>query len=134
MERHFEALKTFIKEHVSILFSNEDEISSLGKSDVQKSATEVSGWVDELIISKGADGACILTSEEQVSVPAMPCGEVVDTTGAGDLFAAGYLFGRVTGASVLQSAELASICAGEIICHFGARPSQDLSGLITQAI
>ena len=134
VERHFEALKTFIKEHVSILFSNEDEITSLGKSDVQKSAAEVSGWVDELIVTKGADGARILTSEEQVNVPAMPCGEVVDTTGAGDLFAAGYLFGRVTGASVLQSAELASICAGEIICHFGARPSQNLSGLITQAI
>ena len=134
VDRHFKALKTFIKDHISILFSNEDEISSLGKSDVQNSAAEVSVWVDELIVTKGADGATIYTCEEQVSVPSMPYGEVVDTTGAGDLFAAGYLFGRVTGESVLQSAELASICAGEIICHFGARPAQDLSGLIAQAV
>ena len=134
VDRHFNALKTFVKDHVSILFSNEDEISSLGKSDVHRSAAQVSGWVDELVVTKGANGASIFTSEEQVRVSAMPCGEVVDTTGAGDLFAAGYLFGRVNGASVFQSAELGSICAGEIICHFGARPAQDLSGLIARAV
>lgn len=134
VDRHFDALKTFVKDHVSILFSNEDEISSLGKSDVDRSAAQVSGWVDELVVTKGANGASIFTREEQVNVSAMPCGEVVDTTGAGDLFAAGYLFGRVNGASVLQSAKLGSICAGEIICHFGARPAQDLSGLTMRAV
>ena len=134
VDRHFDALKTFVKDHVSILFSNEDEISSLGKSDVDRSAAQVSGWVDELVVTKGANGASIFSREEQVNVSAMPCGEVVDTTGAGDLFAAGYLFGRVNGASVLQSAKLGSICAGEIICHFGARPAQDLSGLTMRAV
>ena len=134
VERHFEALTTFVRDHVSILFSNEDEISSMGKTDLHGSAAMVSSWVDELIVTKGAAGASVLAGEEQVSVPAMPNGEVVDTTGAGDLFASGYLFGRLTGASVLQSAELASICAGEIICHFGARPHQDLSVLITRAV
>ena len=51
----FDALKTFVKDHVSILFSNEDEISSLGKSDVDRSAAQVSGWVDELVVTKGAE-------------------------------------------------------------------------------
>ena len=57
---------------------------------------------------------------------------VIDTTGAGDLFASGYLFGRVTGASVQQSAELASKCAGEIICHFGARPEAELQDFVSE--
>ena len=134
VDRHYDALSVFVRDHVSILFSNEAEIESLGKSDVHNSAEMVSGWVDELIVTKGADGASIFAGEEQVSVPAMPISKVVDTTGAGDLFAAGYLFGRVTGATLLQSAELASMCAGEVICHFGARPAQDLSGFIAEAV
>ena len=130
VERHFEALTEFVKNHVSILFCNEDEIISLGQTDVHGSVVLISNWVDELVVTKGAAGADILKEDEQVSVPAMPCGEVVDTTGAGDLFASGYLFGRVTGASILKSAELASLCAGEIICHFGARPQLNLKEFI----
>ena len=132
VDRHFEALTKFIKNHVCILFSNEDEIGSLGKTDVNGSATLVSSWVDELIVTKGAAGASIFAEEKQVNVSAMPYGEVIDTTGAGDLFASGYLFGRVTGASVQQSAELASKCAGEIICHFGARPEADLENFVSE--
>lgn len=134
VDRHHDALSVFVRDHVSILFSNEAEMASLGKAGVHSSAEMISGWVDELIVTKGANGASIFAGEEQVSVPAMPIGKVVDTTGAGDLFAAGYLFGRVTGASLLQSAELASMCAGEVICHFGARPAQDLSGFISEAV
>ena len=134
VDRHHDALSVFVRDHVSILFSNEAEMASLGKADVHSSAEMISGWVDELIVTKGENGASIFAGEEQVSVPAMPIGKVVDTTGAGDLFAAGYLFGRVTGASLLQSAELASMCAGEVICHFGARPAQDLSGFIAEAV
>ena len=134
VDRHYDALSVFVRDHVSILFSNEAEMARLGKADVHSSAEMSSGWVDELIVTKGENGASIFAGEEQVSVPAMPIGKVVDTTGAGDLFAAGYLFGRVTGASLLQSAELASMCAGEVICHFGARPAQDLSGFIAEAV
>ncbi|MGB0810765.1 MAG: adenosine kinase, partial [Candidatus Puniceispirillaceae bacterium] len=112
VDRHHDALSVFVRDHVSILFSNEAEMASLGKADEHSSAEMISGWVDELVVTKGENGASIFAGEEQVSVPAMPIGKVVDTTGAGDLFAAGYLFGRVTGASLLQSAELASMCAG----------------------
>ena len=92
----------------------------------------VSNWVDELVVTKGAAGASIFSKEKQISVPAMPHGEVIDTTGAGDLFASGYLFGRMTGASILKSAELATLCAGEIICHFGARPQLNLKDFIAK--
>ena len=74
----------------------------------------------------------VATSEQTVSVPAMPVSEVVDTTGAGDLFAAGYLYGKSTGADILSAAEYASICAGEIICHFGARSQSDLKEHISR--
>ena len=134
VDRHLEALSAFVRDHVSILFSNEAEIQSLGTADTNTAAEQVAAWVDELIVTKGENGASVFAGEQRVSVPAMPASKVVDTTGAGDLFAAGYLYGRVTGASLLQSAELASMCAGEVICHFGARPAQDISGFIAEAV
>jgi sugar/nucleoside kinase (ribokinase family) len=67
-------------------------------------------------------------------MPAQPFGDVVDTTGAGDLFAAGYLFGRTNGYSLQQSALIASIAAGEVISHVGARPQMNLKALVSNAL
>ncbi len=134
VERHHSALSDFVREHVSILFSNETEIAALAKQSTQEAITQISREVEELVVTFGPEGAIACNGDEHVRVPAMPSGRVTDTTGAGDLFAAGYLFGRVTGADMLQSAELASMCAGEIICHYGARPEADLKSFITAAI
>ena len=90
--------------------------------------------LDELVITLGAEGAIVRCEEELLSVPAMPEGKVIDTTGAGDLFAAGYLFARTTGASAMQAGELASLCAGEVICHYGARPAKAISEFVEQAV
>jgi sugar/nucleoside kinase (ribokinase family) len=68
------------------------------------------------------------------TVPAMPQGPVIDTTGAGDLFAAGYLYGRTNGHDLLRSARLASIAAGEVITHIGARPKADLKKLAARLL
>lgn len=134
VERNHEQFSDFIREHVSILFSNEEEVTTLTGSDRISAQQEMSAQLDELIITLGADGAVICCEDAQVSVPAMPEGAVIDTTGAGDLFAAGYLYGRATGASALQSAELASLCAGEVICHYGARPEKPIAAFIEQAV
>ncbi|CAI8290452.1 MAG: putative sugar kinase YdjH [Rhodospirillaceae bacterium] len=134
VERHREQFSAFIREHVSILFSNEEEVTTLTGSDRIAAQQEMSAQLDELIITQGADGAVVCCEDAQVSVPAMPEGAVIDTTGAGDLFAAGYLYGRATGASALQSAELASLCAGEVICHYGARPAKPIAAFIEQAV
>ena len=134
VERHHEQFSAFIREHVSILFSNEEEVTTLTGSDRIAAQQEMSAQLDELIITQGADGAVVCCEDAQVSVPAMPEGAVIDTTGAGDLFAAGYLYGRATGASALQSAELASLCAGEVICHYGARPAKPIAAFIEQAV
>jgi len=133
VERHHQALSEFIEEHVSILFSNNDEINALGYETIFDASQALSEVVDDIIVTLGADGAMVATAEQTVSVPAMPVGEVVDTTGAGDLFAAGYLYGKSTDADILTAAEYASLCAGEIICHFGARPKSDLKKLISAA-
>ena len=134
VERHHEQFSAFIREHVSILFSNEEEVTTLTGSDRIAAQQEMSAQLDELIITQGADGAVVCCEDAQVSVPAMPEGAVIDTTGAGDLFAAGYLYGRATGASALQSAGLASLCAGEVICHYGARPAKPIAAFIEQAV
>ena len=89
--------------------------------------------VDEVIITRGADGAFVGCGDDCHDIAAMPLGTVTDTTGAGDLFAAGYLYGRTNGYSVQQSGVIASIAAGEIISHIGARPDQDLAGLVSKA-
>ncbi|MEK9910447.1 MAG: PfkB family carbohydrate kinase, partial [Candidatus Puniceispirillum sp.] len=86
--------------------------------------------VNELIVTRGAKGASIFTGAARHDVPAMPQGDIVDTTGAGDLFAAGYLFGRTNGHNLMASATLASLAAGEVISHIGARPQMDLKRLI----
>ena len=134
VERHHAQFSAFIRDHVSILFSNEQEITTLTATDRQGSVEMMAEHLEELIITLGAEGAMVWCEEEQILVPAMPEGKVIDTTGAGDLFAAGYLFGRITGASGLQAAELASLCAGEVICHYGARPAKDIQPFIEQAV
>ncbi len=131
VERHFDALSQYIKDHVDILFCNVEEMTALAGG---ISPAELAPWLaclSELVLTKGSDGARIYSNGEVADVPAMPIGTVQDTTGAGDLFAAGYLFGRVQeGYSLEQAGIVASKCAGEVICHFGARPQITLSSLL----
>ncbi|MBT6122971.1 MAG: adenosine kinase [Candidatus Puniceispirillum sp.] len=128
-ERHRDALGAFIKDHVNILFANEDEAMSLCEMPVPDAISELVQMVDELIVTRGAKGAFYGTRDAQYEVPAMPQGAVIDTTGAGDLFAAGYLYGRTNGYSIEMSGRLASLAAGEVIAHIGARPQMDLKAL-----
>ena len=81
------------------------------------------------MVTRGAAGALAVRGDERADIPAEPVGEVVDTTGAGDLFAAGFLFGEATGRSLAQSLKLGAIAAAEIIQHYGARPEADLRAL-----
>ena len=82
-----------------------------------------------MVITRGAEGAFVARGDDRHEVDAMPLGAVTDTTGAGDLFAAGYLFGRTNGYGVRESGVIASIAAGEVISHIGARPDQNLAAL-----
>ncbi len=134
VERHFEAFSTFIKDHVSIIFSNEDEARALTGKEYQDAGAEMAGYLDEVIITRGAQGAFIIKGDDSAHVDAAPVGAVIDTTGAGDLFAAGYLYGRARGADATICGKIASALSGEIICHYGARPEANLKALISDLI
>jgi sugar/nucleoside kinase (ribokinase family) len=128
-KRHRAALSSFIADHISILFGNEDEVASLYQSSSQDAIAALVGKIDEVVVTRGPAGAFIGAGADHHETPAMPQGPVIDTTGAGDLFAAGYLFGRTNGFDLLQSGRLASLAAGEVISHIGARPQTDLKQL-----
>ena len=130
VDRHRADLLQFVTDYVDILFANEDEAISLVKTDHPTSVQILAGLVAEVVITRGPLGAVICHAGQQLSVDAMPQGAVIDTTGAGDLFAAGYLFGRTHGYDAQMSGQIASVLAGEVISHIGARPQADLPALI----
>ena len=134
VDRHRADLRHYVTDHVDILFANEDEAISLVETDHPTSVQMLRGLVDEVVITRGRLGAVICHAGQQILVDAMPQGPVIDTTGAGDLFAAGYLFGRTHGYDAQMSGQIASLLAGEVISHIGARPHADLQDLIKPLI
>ena len=130
VNRHRADIRHYVKNHVNILFANEDEAISLVETDHPKSVQILADLVDEAVITRGPLGAVICHAGQKFSVEANPQGPVIDTTGAGDLFAAGYLFGRTHDYDAKTSGRIASMLAGEVISHIGARPEADLKALI----
>ena len=86
-----------------------------------------------LVVTCGAEGAVALKGGERARVPAVPT-RVVDTTGAGDLFAAGFLYGHVAGEPIERCLQRGALCAAEIISHYGARPEADLQALMADKL
>lgn len=129
VERHYEAMRAFVRDHADIVLCNEDEFSALMGGVDDAHITALLTEVDELVITGGATGARCFDKQTQIFIDPQPISEVVDTTGAGDLFAAGYLHARAQGLDLLERGRMASQCAGEVICHFGARPLEDLRAL-----
>jgi sugar/nucleoside kinase (ribokinase family) len=131
IERHRDGFNALIDGgKIDILFANQAEIEMLAGVPHLDSAIEaVRGKVETLVVTRGEHGALATRGDERADVPAEPVREVVDTTGAGDLFAAGFLFGYVRGKSLEDSLRLGAIAAAEVIQHYGARPEADLRAL-----
>ncbi|WP_338467242.1 adenosine kinase [Novosphingobium sp. ZN18A2] len=116
---------------IDILFANEHELAALtGIEDFHEGITHLGGKVKTVVVTRSEKGAHAVRGAEHAHVPAEPVEQVVDTTGAGDLFAAGFLFGHTRGQSLEQCLKLGAICAAEIISHYGARPEADLKDLV----
>lgn len=132
IERHrADFLKLIDEGLIDILFANETEILSLTQStDFESAVTQVSAKVPTLVVTRSEKGAIAITGGTRHEVAAAPIDQVVDTTGAGDLFAAGFLAGYVAGKAPAQSLKMGAIAAAEIISHFGARPEADLKALL----
>lgn len=130
VDRHRAAFLDLVSNHVDILFANEAELTALYQTaDFDAALREVRGHCRVAAITRGARGSVVVTDEEVHVVAADAVGAVVDTTGAGDLYAAGFLHGFTQGRGLATSAILGGIAAGEIIGHFGARPERSLAEL-----
>jgi sugar/nucleoside kinase (ribokinase family) len=137
VSRHRDEFLEVIETDVDILFGNEEEISMLFKADrLEDGLAELGSLVDVAAVTRGAAGSVAVAGGETVSVPPEPvagAGKVVDTTGAGDLYAAGFLVGLVRGLPIEQCARLGGLAAAEVISHVGARPQESLARLAQQA-
>jgi sugar/nucleoside kinase (ribokinase family) len=131
IERHRDGFNQLIDGgRIDILFANQAEIEMLaGVPHLDSAVAAVRGKVETLVVTRGELGALATCGGERIEVPAEPVREVVDTTGAGDLFAAGFLFGDTRGMGLAQSLKLGAIAAAEVIQHYGARPEADLREL-----
>ena len=116
---------------IDMLFANENEVKALAAApDFEGALAWLKDKVQLLVVTCSEKGAVALDRGERIHVPAAPVEKVVDTTGAGDLFAAGFLAGQAQGRSVEDSLRMGAVAAGEIISHFGARPEVDLKILM----
>ena len=131
VDRHRSDLLRLLEERrIDILFANEAEMLQLaGAGDFGSAVNVVAQRVPTLVVTRGERGAVARRGEEFAQVPAEAIARLVDTTGAGDLFAAGFLAGEARGLGLEPSLKLGAICAAEVIQHYGARPEADLRAL-----
>jgi sugar/nucleoside kinase (ribokinase family) len=133
VHRHRPALLGFIEGQVDILFANADEICALFETDdIAAAQGSIRGRVQIAAVTLGAEGSAIVTAGETIRVPADPVAKVVDTTGAGDQYAAGFLHGLARGHDLAACGALGSMAAAEVISHFGPRPATPLAGRARQ--
>jgi sugar/nucleoside kinase (ribokinase family) len=125
-----EFLELIRNKTVDLLFANEAELKSLYEtSDFDSAVAALRKDASIAVVTRSEKGAMVVTRENTETVPAFPIDRVVDTTGAGDLFAAGFLYGFAKGLPHVNSLRLGALCAAEIISHIGARPARNLRDL-----
>ena len=132
IDRHGDDFRALIEEgKIDILFVNEHELATLtGKDDFEAGLDALKGKIPTLVATRSAKGAVAIADGERAEVAAEPIEKVVDTTGAGDLFAAGFLTGHTRGEDLETCLRMGAICAGEIISHIGARSEKNLKDLV----
>jgi len=137
VDRHRDSFLELVEGHVDILFANEDEILSLYQVDTFDAALQhVRGHCKVAALTRSAKGAVVTAADEIHIVDAEPGVNVVDTTGAGDAFAAGFLHEYTTGGhnDLALCARVGAIAAAEVISHFGARPETPLQELVAKRL
>jgi len=130
VDRHRIDFLKLIDEYVDIIFANEEEIKSLYQSELKESINNIKNNVDFGAITLGSKGSVVFENKLEYFVDPISVAELVDTTGAGDLFAAGFLFGFFNKYSIEKCGHLGNKAASEIIRHVGARPKISLKAII----
>ncbi|MCR9214175.1 MAG: adenosine kinase [Proteobacteria bacterium] len=135
VDRYRAEFLEFMEHGVDILFANEDEVKSLYETDDFNTALQaVRQDVDIACLTRSEKGSVIVSNSDVYEIAAESDIDVVDTTGAGDLFAAGFLFGYTNGRSLAESGRIGSIAAAEVISHYGARPAENLKDLVERQL
>lgn len=131
VDRHRDDFLDLVRHDVDILFGNEAELLALYQvDDLATAVAEVRRHCELAAVTTGAAGSLVVTAEEIIEVPAEPVGRVLDTTGAGDLYASGFLYGYTRGAELAECGRFGSIAAAEVISHVGPRPLVELRRLV----
>ena len=135
VDRHRDEFMDLVRHHVDILFANEHEITSLYQTDDFDTAMQaVRGHCEIAALTRSDKGAVIASVNEVHVIDAEPIAHVVDTTGAGDLYASGFLAGLAQGRGLAECGHMAGVCAAEVISHMGARPEDDLVALMKEKL
>lgn len=135
VDRHRAGFLDLVKNRIDLVFSNESELKSLFETDsFEKAFNEIKKFGVVAAITRGAKGSVVVSKDETHTIPAEPVSKVVDTTGAGDLFAAGFLYGFTNGCDLAKCGKIGGIASAEIISHFGARVEAALAGLIHRCL
>ena len=129
VERHLTEWRDLVVDQVDVLFANEGELQALYGTDLDAAVVRVADHVDLACVTLGPAGSLIVQGGSVTEVPAEPVAKVVDTTGAGDLYAAGVLHGLAAGLPLAECGRLGSVAASAVIGHTGARPGQSLAQL-----
>ena len=131
VHRHRQAFLDLVEGHVDVLFANEAELTALFETDdFDQAVARVRRMTELAAVTRSAKGSVIVSATEAVAVPAAPVARVVDTTGAGDLYAAGFLYGLTRNLPLAECGRIGSLAAAEIISHYGARPETSLAAYI----
>jgi len=130
VDRHRDEWRELIRDKVDIVFANEAELCALYECDWTNAARQITTDVTIGCLTRSERGSTIVFGDQRVDVDAHPVARVLDTTGAGDLYASGFLFGYARGFDLRRCAELAGRAAAEIIGHLGARPARPLTSLV----
>ena len=135
VDRYREEFRHLVEREVDILFANEEEIISLYQAaDFDEALQHVRGHCEIAALTRSEKGSVVISGDEIHVIDAEPVKQVIDTTGAGDLFAAGFLHGWAQGWPLHDCGRAGGVCAAEIISHVGARPEADLKALMEQAL
>ena len=130
VDRHRQDFNNLIEQYVDIIFANESEIKSLYQNDLEGSLSEILKDVETGAITLGSKGSIVFKGYNSFSIDPITVTKLVDTTGAGDLYASGFLYGLANNKSIKECGDIGSKAAAEIITHYGARPKKSLKKIL----
>jgi len=131
VDRHRESFLELIDNYVDIVFCNESEVLSLFKKDkLANCKEELSSLCELVVVTLGSNGSIIINKNDVEVIKSISKGKVIDTTGAGDIYAGGFIHGLINNYSLKKCGEIGSICAEQIITQLGSRSNIDLKELI----